>query len=294
MIRQIPFPAESGYPFLWAKASPDPTDRFHPLLLHLLDVAAASEAILRREPQATRDRMERILGLSWEEAQPWLLILIACHDLGKACPGFQCKWEGAKQLLAKAGLSLGPNPNTDINHAFVSQVALMELLQERGWPGELAVLAADAVGCHHGNRASPTTINDLEGDQRALGRDDWTQVRRSLFEALLEVFKPSRIPTKLTFSGPDFMLLSGLTSFADWIGSNEDWFPFGTPDGCGDLTGWLQQRRVNAEQALDAIRWEPRTPLSLEERSFEEVFPKCSPARPLQIAVAQAVQQSEQ
>ena len=22
------------------------------------------------------------------------------------------------------------------------------------------------------------------------------------------------------------MFLSGLTSFADWIGSNEDWFPF--------------------------------------------------------------------
>ncbi len=58
------------------------------------------------------------------------------------------------------------------------------------------------------------------------------------------------------------MLLSGLTSFADWIGSNEEWFAFGTPEDCDDLEGWFQKRRVHAEQALDAIGWGSRTPLS--------------------------------
>src|SRR5690606_29447118 len=129
-------------------------------------------------------------GLEWEDAQPWLLFIIACHDLGKACPGFQYKW------LDMTGLKPTQSPNTEINHAFVSQIVLTELLREMDWPDELAELAADAVGCHHGERASPITLEYLEGDRRAIGKDDWTQVRRGLVEALLEVFRPIKIPTK--------------------------------------------------------------------------------------------------
>jgi CRISPR-associated endonuclease/helicase Cas3 len=223
--------------------------------------------------------------MEWENARSWLLIVIACHDMGKACPGFQCK---RPELLSLTGLSIPRSPNTEINHAFVSQIALTELLRERGWPDELAELVADAVGCHHGNRASPKTLEDLEGDRRAIGNDDWAQVRRSLVEALRGVLKPIKTPTKQTLTGPDFMLLSGLTSFADWIGSNEGWFPFGAPEDCNDLDGWFQKRRVCAGRALDAIGWEPRTPLSLEPKSFERVFSKFAP-RPLQQAVADAV-----
>ena len=266
---------------LWAKTGKDGDARWHPLILHMLDVAASADAILAREPESTRRRMAACLGMEWEDARPWLLLVMACHDLGKACPGFQCKW------LDMTGLRTTPSPNTEINHAFVSQIALTELLREMSWPDELAELVADAVGCHHGSRASPITLNDLEGDRRAIGKDDWTQVRRGLVEALLEVFKPIKIPTKQALNGPDFMLLSGLTSFADWIGSNEDRFPFGTSEDCDDLEGWFKKRRVRAEQALDAIGWEPRIPLSLEPKSFEQVFK--FPPRPLQQAVADVV-----
>src|ERR1017187_3083600 len=39
---------------LWAKTGEAGT--FHPLILHLLDVARCADAILRREPAATRER----------------------------------------------------------------------------------------------------------------------------------------------------------------------------------------------------------------------------------------------
>lgn len=267
--------------YIWAKTDKNGDARWHPLILHVLDVAASADAILAREPESTRKRMAAILGMEWESARAWLLLVIACHDLGKACPGFQCKWENL------SGMDSGRNPNTEINHAFVSQIALTEILQEKGWPNELADLVADAVGCHHGNRASPVTLDNLEGDRRAIGKDDWAQVRRGLVEVLLEVFKPIKIPTEQTLNGPDFMLLAGLTSFSDWIGSNEDWFSFGAPEDCDDLEGWFQKRRADADRALNAIGWEPRTPLSLEPKSFEQVF-KFSP-RPLQQAVADVV-----
>ncbi len=269
---------------LWAKTIRDGDTRWHPLILHMLDVAASADSILAREPASTSRKMAACLEMNWEDARPWMLLVIACHDLGKACPGFQCKWP---DLLTLTGLSLPRIPNTDINHAFVSQIALTEILREMGWPSELANLVADAVGCHHGSRASPLTIDHLEGDRRAIGKDDWAQARQDLVEALLEVFKPIKIPTKLSLTGPDFMLLSGLTSFSDWIGSNEDWFSFGTPKDCDDLEGWFQKRRFLAEQALNAIGWEPRTPLSVEPKTFEQVFKL--PPRPLQQAVADVV-----
>ena len=269
---------------LWAKTQKVPEDdcSWHPLVLHLLDVAACAEAILEREPQRTRERLAAVLGLDWKSAKPWLLLLVACHDLGKACPGFQCKW---KNLTA---LDAGASPDTVINHAFVSQIELRELLIELDWPAETAELVADAVGCHHGERASPTTLEYLSGNRRALGKSEWQCVRRALFEALLDVISPGAPPTKPTLSGPDFMLLAGLTSFADWIGSNETSFPFGTPDDCIDLVAWFKiRRKINAENALNQIGWLPRLPLAGAPITFKTVFDLA--ARPLQQSMATAL-----
>ena len=271
---------------IWAKTSRVSDGKWHPLILHMLDVATSADAILAREPESTRNMMAAVLGMEWEDAKPWLLLLVACHDLGKACPGFQGKW------LDMTGLRPSRSPNTDINHGFVSQIALTQLLQERDWPEDMAILVSDAVGCHHGNRAAPTTLDRLMGDTRAIGCEDWAMVRRSLVDTLIDVLKPANIPVKQTLLGADFMLLSGITSFADWIGSNEEWFPFGTTEDCGDLSGWFKKRRAQADRALDAISWKPRTPLSPAPKSFKEVFG--FEPRPLQLSVTLALAQSRQ
>ncbi len=267
----------------WAKTEKGDDDggAWHPLILHMLDVAAVSDAILEREPQETRHRMGVVLDMNWEKARPWLLVVVACHDLGKACPGFQCKWKNLSELDA------GRSPNTNIGHGFVSQIALTEFLLKIGWPEDLADLVADAVGCHHGARISPFKREHLEGDRRVLGKQEWTKARQALIETLIAFFNPGGPPTKKTLTGPDFMLLAGLTSFADWIGSNEAWFPYGTPRDTEDLPGWFQNRRIRAEQALDLIGWNRRAPLATAQKSFENVF-GFSP-RPLQQAVADAL-----
>ncbi|HEX9788339.1 MAG TPA: HD domain-containing protein, partial [Candidatus Binatia bacterium] len=68
---------------LWAKTSKNGDGRWHPLILHMLDVAASADAILAREPESTRRRLAATLEMSWTAARPWLLLVIACHDLGK-------------------------------------------------------------------------------------------------------------------------------------------------------------------------------------------------------------------
>ena len=270
---------------LWAKTA---GVSWHPLILHMLDVAACADAVLAREPESSRVIAASILGMSWEDARNGLLFLIASHDVGKACPGFQCKWP---HILDTTGLTTPLSPNTDINHAFVSQIAVSEWLTESRWPEDLAELAAGAIGCHHGARCDPLKLSYLEGDRRALGNDEWKQARGFLLEALEKVFSPLIVPEKPTLSGPEFMFLSGLTSFSDWIGSNEDYFDYGSTEDCEDLDGWYRKRRVLAEEALDAIGWEPRTLLAPEQKSFEQVFGL--PPRPLQKAIISSLSNLE-
>lgn len=264
----------------WAKTNADGT--WHPLVPHCLDVAAVALALLEREPRQTRERLAQALGLTWDEARPWLLLLIAAHDLGKACPGFQCKWKNL------TGLHAGRNPDTHINHAYVSQVVLAAWLEQRQWPKELARLAADAVGCHHGSRASPELRFRLEDGgwqvRRALGGPDWDEARQQLLDTLAAVFRPTVAPAKDSLTGPEFMLLAGLTSFADWIGSNTEWFKFAGEDAVAEPEKWFDKRRHDAERALDAIGWLPRTALSATPQAFAEVFGFAP--RPLQQAVA--------
>ena len=56
--------------YLWAKTDREDETRWHPLILHLLDVAASADAILEREPESTRRRMAEVFGLEWPDARP--------------------------------------------------------------------------------------------------------------------------------------------------------------------------------------------------------------------------------
>jgi CRISPR-associated endonuclease/helicase Cas3 len=214
-------PSSINPSYLWAKKDRENNSLWHPLILHLLDVAACAEVILAREPLKTRTMMAAVLGLEWDDARPWLLFLIACHDLGKACPGFQAKWP---DHIPEIGLSMPPRPNTSVRHGFVGQLALKEILLARNWPESLADLVADAVGCHHGARASEQEKDEAfretmigRGKQEILIRQQWAQARHDLLHAILEVFEPGTFPIKSTVTGPEFMFLAGMTSFADWI-----------------------------------------------------------------------------
>lgn len=276
--------------YLWGKAPLEGNTEWHPLLLHLLDVAACADAILEREPETTRLRIAEIFGLPWDLSRPLLLLLIAAHDIGKACPGFQVNWDGYRNLQPENGLRMPIFVDKRVNHGFVSQVCLRDLLRsEMHWSEEFANLAADAVGSHHGERCGPARLRRLEGSGPALGDAGWFKIRRSIFRDLLEFFETGLPPSRDKIDGPDFMLLAGLTSFSDWIGSNEAWFHYGSPADCLDLKAWWNQRQKVAETALDGIGWFPRSPLVDREKSFEDIFH--FPPRPLQRAVMVSVRE---
>ena len=135
------------------------------MVLHLLDVGASADAILALEPETTRLRMAEIFDLPWTAARPSLLLVIACHDIGKACPGFQKKWP---ELLDIGGFTIPCVKKTHVNHGFVSQVALATILIENcGWPTDVAELTADEKNSlSHRYRALKKLAGHFTGLQR--------------------------------------------------------------------------------------------------------------------------------
>src|SRR4051812_48251983 len=100
---------------LWAKLGNDGYDQRHPLLCHLIDVAAVScqmwDRVLRREPKRW---LASSLGLESDTARCWLAFWVGAHDIGKAVPWFQNRDDRTARLvdeLRPHGLEFWDNKN---------------------------------------------------------------------------------------------------------------------------------------------------------------------------------------
>lgn len=279
---------------LWAKSPRKNADgspgALVPVLNHLLDVAACAAEILALEPERTRRAMAADLGLSEAQGLPWVLLLVAAHDLGKASPAFQVLWEEGR-LRVDAALACPPPHEDPSPHGLVTQVTLPPLLVGGlGWSPALARGVADAVGCHHGFRASHEQLR-LASAQ--LGDGHWGKVRAKLLELCAQALgaDPQLTPPVAELSPAGFMRLAGLTSFADWLGSS-----FAAPEQTEyrahhDPAGYYAGAREKARQTLQDMHWPAFAPLRGALPTIAEVFGYLSePApfrpRPLQQGLA--------
>ena len=268
---------------LWAKSG---DGSGHPLVAHLLDVAASAWAILEREPGRTRTLFGDDLHLDPDAGQRWICALAGLHDLGKASPAFQQKWRpGADQVRAH-GLTWSERnpPSQGISHGCVTQWALEELLRKVGWSFRAAQQAADAVGAHHGFRA---TSDQLDIGRRDRGGEPWDRARLELLQTVVSTLETAETAPEIDIlSGSAFMRLAGLTSFADWIGSSLPFAPLGSSP-----RQYFADALGRARSRLDSIGWHKRVALADDPPPMDELFAylgrsgKPFRARPLQITV---------
>ena len=280
---------------LWAKTPTDETAAtYHPLLLHMLDAAACARALLKREPQSTSRMLAAALMMDPDELPSLLSFLVACHDIGKAAPGFQLKWPPFNRMAAAEGITIPHHPDTSFNHAFLSQSVLETELPSLGWDPGRARLLSYAVGYHHGVRPSFSTILELESNRGAIGDKSWSEARCDILRLLAGFFKvkPPTSEYPRDPAGEDFAMLAGFITISDWIASDTRMFPYGTADDCLDLATWYKIRCKLAAAALDRIGWNVKSPLTEMPLSFTDVFSKYSP-RPLQSAMAEATLATE-
>ena len=198
--------------------------------------------------------------------------MIAPHDVGKISPGFQMQIL-PRSYLDKWAPSLAACDPThyEKRHSPISEAALMAWGAMRGknasWQSWGQVL-----GNHHGERQPP-----LQDNWDRYGGPLWQQERQKLLERLIHRFGP--FPPDPP-SPEQIQLLSGLTCVADWIGSDERFFP---PEGLPKSTDLASL----AENSLNQCGW--NYPPLKKGLSFQEIF--SFPPNSMQQAFFEASQQ---
>jgi len=209
-----------------------------------------AEALLLRESEKTREWAANALGLRVSQAPRWFATLVGLHDFGKAIPGFQHKWPEGQSADESAGLSFKSVALSIDRHDLASVSLLRRLLRAR-FPGAGWILAVtQALGAHHGYMPTSRT---LDGASPRNEGKEWNEARQALFDAYWQTVEPEGEPSVSEIGVPATAWLAGLTSVADWIGSNQDWFPPGERDLT--LAGHFQKAQKLADAALESIGW---------------------------------------
>ncbi|MBI4851275.1 MAG: CRISPR-associated helicase Cas3' [Acidobacteria bacterium] len=283
----------------WAKLPHDKDNtnlnQFHPLICHMLDVAAATRELWRLTFSIiARERITKAFGLTLEQTEQWIMFLAALHDLGKASPAFQLRPE-AKHLFDLINMGqppIGIKPS-DIPHGRVTAGELPNILkQELNINKKLACQIAKVIGGHHGT--FPTSL-ELQQNYRSdgAGKTPWIKVRNEFVKLLIALFKLNELPISQELEKTDnaiSMIVAGLVSVADWIGSNSDFFHYQIQDYTQfnqlpsfDIQAYLQKAEKQACEALNKLGWLGWSQAS-EPSGFSDLFPKIENLRPLQNA----------
>jgi CRISPR-associated endonuclease/helicase Cas3 len=265
--------------------------QFHPLLFHLVDVAAVAErlwqAVLERH---LMEEFARKLGVTPAVAGKWLAFWAGLHDFGKASPAFQGKWRDARDRLEEVGLSCPPT-RTPFPHGILTAKLLRELLpaQFPGFSDKLARRVGMALGGHHGVFPRSGELDEVTKTER--GGKKWTEHQAAFLKEFAGLWKTAELPVPAAIDPghPFFLVLAGLVSVADWIGSNEKYFPFASP--ALELRAYRERAFKQAEKALDELGWTGwQAPTGFLE--LIDLFPALKPhgLRPLQEATVRVGQ----
>lgn len=258
----------------WAKKSDDNT-KHYPLLYHMLDAAAVCREIWEGcLHESARQSIASGLQFSDTDTVKLVSFWVGLHDIGKASPDFQGNSEAVKLKLGDAGFKFGRTHDT--YHGTATACVLQEFLQNN-IDRELAKKISVTVGGHHG--VFPRT-KELQDTRLNLGDGPWNDARAELYKCIIDLCGICDVPTLKDSPGNAFfMFLAGLTSVADWIASNEEFFPY---EVYHQLEDHLSYAKDQARQALDKLGWTGWQPAPSPADTIKQLFPFITDVRPLQ------------
>ncbi len=256
---------------LWGKARPKTVCPAHPLLCHMIDVAAvAARLVTEILPDALR---QRLLAISADhvEALRSLLFTIALHDIGKATPAFQAKVDWARNDLPKRGFDLLADRGAR-SHGDIGLFFLKPELEQLGVAPASALSLSRAVTGHHGQ--FPTNACGLKPPgPRERGREPrWDDSRARIVQSVAGLFSVTALP-QVAVDPAYVVLLAGLTSVADWLGSMDEFFCYEPAQA--SLAAYWPLALERAEKALDSAGF--RAAAMARPKRFRDLFPQRQP-----------------
>ncbi len=287
-----------AYALLWAKSEKDSVPDIHLLIYHLIDVGECALALWKYAlREQSKRHYARILGLNLEQSGNQLAMWAALHDLGKAAPGFQGKYQPAKTLLESHGFSFPPQSPKPAPHGILTTWSLMDLLvseseMTRGDARKIAVV----LGGHHGAWPTNDRFSPLSLKSSDKGDETWHQTRRDIFRIIRDSYKGV---SGIHLHGGQIeinaflALFSGMVSVADWIGSISESFQFNntymdvgtyrnqaarTAKNTLKKLGWLGWMASGQQKSFSALFPAIRRPNDIQEKAFQSVTDISVPA----------------
>ncbi len=228
--------------------------QWHPLIAHSADVAAVTEALLRRT--ALNQRLANIINKeSLNEVNiARLAALTAIHDAGKANHGFQNRaFEHKKPQSGHVSPIIDLiNADAKTQEEYLLPLGIGEMLEWFRSDEDLVHFLMATWG-HHGRPVKPG-----QTFRKSLWKDNNERVPleelRSLGQSLHKWFptayddKAEKFPSEPCLQHA----FNGLLTLADWIGSDPKFFPFAE-----DLSNYIEKAREKASHAIDKLVLDP-------------------------------------
>jgi CRISPR-associated endonuclease/helicase Cas3 len=276
--------------YFWAKTDRsglhDGSVQFHPLIYHLLDVAACADALLHQE----RSRVEQLAkscNVDPDDLSRCFTALVALHDIGKCARGFQ----GKVPDLWPDFLGTKPNTPLSVRHDVAGVwlfdrddklAAIIECL----FPNLSASSRLKIVQAVCGHHGEPIDAHDdyPRNTKRDIGPKS-QEAALTIAEAMVDLLQPPACPLQDRHVPVVSYWFAGLSVLADWLGSNRTWFEFRPPPTSGDLRTnmsayWHETAQPGAERALRESGLLPAA--ASPRKRFAELFDASYHPTPLQ------------
>ena len=211
----------------WGKAQPLPGADlgWHPLVFHCIDVAAVGSQLLQ-EDRCLSERLCGLMGLEATDLAHLARYLLALHDIGKFAKRFQAK------APARYPKCFDGSPE---KHQYDHAAGGLELFEadcdlfgvpprgKRAWR-----TLVSAVTGHHGAppKTDMLTTPTIVTLRKSFGRLGIEAARQFAADARALFNPPTDLPLPPRNLGPASFALAGIAVLADWLGSNQEWFPY--------------------------------------------------------------------
>lgn len=241
----------------WAKTTPDGKPGIS-VYDHMLDVGWVAHCIAELSPE--------ILNRFNLESKE-IGVLAALHDIGKISPGFQRKCAAwlEENGLTKIDRNCCWDTAMEADHGKVSHAAIQSFLIESGFSRKTGKFLSAVLGAHHG-RLNPPKDRGYRPQKlicETSSSIDWDAERKKNAQMIWDRLEGGISDLVFTDETPSLWWLAGLTTVADWIGSNEAFF---SPDRRTEN----EDVAVLAQNALDVIGFKPLE--VIPDLSFHELF----------------------
>ncbi|MFV2074226.1 MAG: CRISPR-associated endonuclease Cas3'', partial [Thermoanaerobaculales bacterium] len=279
-------PDKPIYMAYWGKAASEgETPAKHLLTFHLLDVAAVGRVLLSRHPTLLT-RLSGLMGVPAGDLEPWLIWLLAHHDIGKFAAAFQ---RLRPELFADP---VADRFRYDTRHDTLGYLLWEEKLLDEVFPNlagqyELEEAVTTLLRTSAGHHGRPPEIVEWK---TTWFRDEDVQAARILSRDLSRHFFGGDAPPALEFGPPGEFArriaaaswpFAGFAVLCDWIGSNRLWFPF--VDEPMPLEQYWERRAIpQAQRAL--VQAEIVPVLTATDSGFHTLFPGIAAPTELQKA----------